>query len=211
MRYDSAEIIKAYEEGLSINAVARKFDTYPTTVKRILDRFGVEIKSEGVTKGMLYVKDGEKLIEWAKAQGRLVTKAELAAVIGKTKLSPSYFIKYPELGRYVASDERKEFDEYYKKLYSWLDEHGIAYKRNDKTKLKVTVDVLLLGKYSNIAMEITERPRTVSTKVHRARMNKKMYNASEAGVRLIGLTKEHFEKDLDGLKDVLDKLIEERC
>ena len=71
--------------------------------------------------------------------------------------------------------------------------------------------MLLLGKYSNIAMEITERPRTVSTKVHRARMNKKMYNASEAGVRLIGLTKEHFEKDLDGLKDVLDKLIEERC
>ena len=52
--------------------------------------------------GEPYVQNGEKLIEWAKAQGRLVTKAELAEVIGTKRLSPSYFIKYPELSKYVV-------------------------------------------------------------------------------------------------------------
>ena len=207
MALDEMKIIDAYSKGQSMNSIAQDFHTYATTIKRILEKNNIELRHDCSKKGALYVKEGEKLIEWAKAQGRLVTKAELAEVLGRHRLSPSYFTKYPELGQYVTSDEKKEFHEYYQKLYNWLESHGIQYKRNDKTKLNMSVDVLLLGTYSNIALQITERPKNLSTKIHNARLAKKSYRAREAGIRLIGLTKEHFDKDLDGLKDVLDKLI----
>lgn len=207
MALDEMKIIDAYSKGQSMNSIAQDFHTYATTIKRILEKNNIELRHDCSKKGALYVKEGEKLIEWAKAQGRLVTKAELAEVLGRHRLSPSYFTKYPELGQYVASDEKKEFHEYYQKLYNWLELHGIQYKRNDKTKLNMSVDVLLLGAYSNIALQITERPKNLSTKIHNTRLAKKSYRAREAGIRLIGLTKEHFDKDLDGLKDVLDKLI----
>lgn len=205
MELDAKKIIEAYNKGQSMNSIAREFDTYTATIKRILEKHDVSLRHDGLTKGSVSVKNGEKLITWARAQGRLVTKTELAAVLGKRRLSPSYFIKYPELGQYVASDERKEFREYYNMLYKWLEEHGIHYKRNDKTILGVSVDVLLLGEYSNIALEIIERPKNVSTKIHNERLAKKSYKAHEVGLVLVGLKKENFEKDLEGLEGILKR------
>ena len=95
MKIDNQVIIDAYNNGESMNAIARAFGTYPTTVKRVLEKNNVELRHDAATKGTVFVKDGEKLIEWAKAQGRPVTKAELAAVIGRKRLSPSYFLKIP--------------------------------------------------------------------------------------------------------------------
>ena len=201
MNLDEMKVIEAYNKGQTINAVAREFHTYPTTIKRILEKNDVATRHDGPRKGVLFVKDGEKLIAWAKAQGRLVTKAELAKLLGKARLSPSYFTKYPELGKYVASDERKEFHEYYEKLYKWLEIRNIAYKRNDRTKLNVAVDVLLLGEYSNIAIEIVERPKSVSNKVYNERLLRKTYKADTVGVKLVKLTKKHFEEDLEGLEE----------
>ena len=90
-----AKIIDAYNSGQSMNAIAKEFHTYPTSIRRILKRHNVKLRHDTRKKGELYVKDGEKLIEWAKAQGRLVTKDELAEVVGRKILSPSYFLKYP--------------------------------------------------------------------------------------------------------------------
>lgn len=202
---DNMKIIEAYNSGRSMNSIAREYDTYATTIKRVLVAHEVDIRKDDKKKGMLYVKDGEKLIEWAKAQGRLVTKSELADVLGRKRLSPSYFIKYPELGQYIATDEQDEFEEYYTQLYKWLQENDIPYKPNDRTRLGVTVDVLLLGDYEDIAIQISDRPKNVSTKTHNERMRRKSYNAAETGVKLVLLKIEHF-KNLDEVKKLLDSL-----
>lgn len=204
MKFDEVAIIKAYRDGKSMYQIAKLFGTHTTTVSRILKKHEIEIRPDQTKKGKLFVQDGDKLIEWAKAQGRPVTKAELAEVLGKVRLSPSYFVKYPELGKYVAGHESSEFGECYEKLYRWLNEHNIPYKPNDKTKLNVTVDVLLLGDYANIALQIVDRPRNVSTKVHNAKLAKKAHKASEIGLKLIGLTQENFDNDLDGLEGLLE-------
>ena len=83
MKIDNQVIIDAYNNGESMNAIARAFGTYPTTIKRVLEKNKVELRHDAATKGTVFVKDGEKLIEWAKAQGRLVTKAELAKQLVK--------------------------------------------------------------------------------------------------------------------------------
>ena len=158
MKIDNQAVIDAYNNGESMNAIARAFGTYPTTVKRVLEKNKVELRHDAATKGTVFVKDGEKLIEWAKAQGRLVTKAELANQLGKTKLSPSYFIKYPELGKYVVRREQKELREYSQKLYEWLEFNNISYKPNDRTKLGLSVNALLLGEYTGIAIDIFIKP-----------------------------------------------------
>ena len=203
--FDDEKIIEAYKSGRSMNSIAREYDTYATTIKRVLISHEIEIRKDDKRKGALCVKDGEKLIEWAKAQGRQVTKAELADVLGRKRLSPSYFIKYPELGRYIVTDEQNEFEEYYTQLYEWLQKNGILYKTNDRTRLGVTVDVLLLGDYEGIAIQLSDRPRNVSTKAHDKRMRMKSYNAAETGLKLVFLKTEHF-KNLDEVKKLLDSL-----
>lgn len=203
--FDDEKIIEAYKSGRSMNSIAREYDTYATTIKRVLISHEIEIRKDDKRKGALCVKDGEKLIEWAKAQGRQVTKAELADVLGRKRLSPSYFIKYPELGRYIVTDEQNEFEEYYTQLYEWLQKNGILYKTNDRTRLGVTVDVLLLGDYEGIAIQLSDRPRNVSTKTHDKRMRMKSYNAAETGLKLVFLKTEHF-KNLDEVKKLLDSL-----
>ena len=186
MKVDYEAVIEAYKNGESMNSIAKAFGTYATTVK----------------EGELYVKDGEKLIEWAKAQGRLVTKAELAAVIGRKKLSPSYFLKYPELGQYVTIRGNHELDEYYEKLYGWLKARNIPYKPCDRTKLGVTVDALLLDDYAGIALQISEKPKTVSKKAHEENTLMRIDRAGKAGLTLIHLNAHDLE-NLDKLKDLL--------
>ena len=205
MKIETEAVIKAYKDGQSLNAIARAFDTYPTSIKRLLERNHVELRHDARKEGNLYVENGEKLIEWAKAQGRLVTKSELANIIGRKKLSPSYFIKYPELGQYVKIDAQNELQEYYEKLYKWLQENNILYKPNDRTKLKVSVDALLLGEYSNLAICISERPSRISKKKYEADIKLKMKRAKEADLIIIFLNKEHFE-NLDEIKGLLDSL-----
>ena len=205
MKIEAEAIIKAYEDGQSMNAIAKAYGTYPTSIKRVLERNHVKLRHDARIEGSLHVKDGEKLIEWAKAQGRLVTRTELAHVIGKKKLSPSYFIKYPELGQYVTIDAQNELQEYYKKLYEWLQKNNIPYKPNDRTKLKASVDALLLEEYSNLAICISEKPRCMSKKKYESNIKLKMKRAKEAGVIIIFLNKEHFE-DLDSVKGLLDSL-----
>ena len=205
MKIETSAIIEAYEKGQSINSIARAFGTYPTSVRRILERNNVKLRHDSRKKGELYVQDGEKLLEWAKAQGRLVSKAELAAIIGKSKLSPSYFIKYPELGQYVETRTQKSLEIYINQLYNWLKENNIPYKPNDRTALGVSVDALLLGEYSNLAIQIIEKATSVSKKKHEKSMNQKIEKAEEAGIKLICLNKDHF-KDLDKIKTLLDEL-----
>lgn len=205
MKVDNQVIIEAYTNGQSMNAIANTFGTYPTTVKRVLEKNGVELRHDIIKKGEVMVQDGEKLIEWAKAQGRLVTKAELANVLGKKRLSPSYFIKYPELGKYIISREQKDLKEYANKLYQWLNENNIQYKPNDRTKLQVSVSALLLGQYDGIAIQIQERPKYVSIKKHEERIKLTMRRAKESKLIIVFLNKEHFE-DLDSIKGLLDSL-----
>lgn len=205
MKIDNQAIIDAYKNGQSLNAIARAFGTYATTVKRVLEKNGVELRHDAVTKGAIIVQDGEKLIEWAKSQGRPVTKSELAKVLGKKRLTPSYFIKYPELGKYVVRREQKDMEKYTEKLYQWLNDNHIQYKPNDRTKLKVSVDALLLGEYSGLAIQIQEKPTCISTKEFEERIKLKMRRAKEAGIIIVFLNKEHFE-DLDSIKGLLDSL-----
>lgn len=205
MKIDNQAIIDAYKNGQSLNAIARAFGTYATTVKRVLEKNGVELRHDAITKGAIIVQDGEKLIEWAKSQGRPVTKSELAKVLGKKRLTPSYFIKYPELGKYVVRREQKDIEKYTEKLYQWLNDNHIQYKPNDRTKLKVSVDALLLGKYSGLAIQIQEKPTCISTKKFEERIKLKMRRAKEADIVIVFLNKEHFE-DLDSIKGLLDSL-----
>ena len=205
MKIDNQAIIDAYKNGQSLNAIARAFGTYATTVKRVLEKKGVELRHDAITKGAIIVQDGEKLIEWAKSQGRPVTKSELAKVLGKKRLTPSYFIKYPELGKYVVRREQKDIEKYTEKLYQWLNDNHIQYKPNDRTKLKVSVDALLLGEYSGLAIQIQEKPTCISTKEFEERIKLKMRRAKEADIVIVFLNKEHFE-DLDSIKGLLDSL-----
>ena len=206
MKIETSAIIKAYKKGQSINSIANTFGTYPTSVRRILERNDIELRHDSRKKGELYVQNGEKLLEWAKAQGRLVTKAELADVIGKSRLSPSYFIKYPELGQYVETRTQKSLKAYVNKLYDWLKKNNIPYKPNDRTTLEgVSVDALLLGEYSNLAIHISERATYVSKKKHEENIKQKMERAEKAGIRIIFLNKDHF-KNLDDVKLLLDSL-----
>lgn len=205
MKIDNQAIIDAYNDGQSLNSIARAFGTYATTVRRVLEKNGVKLRHDTFKKGTIMVQDGEKLIEWAKAQGRLVTKSELAKVLGRKRLSPSYFVKYPELGKYVVSREQKDIQEYVKRLYQWLSENNIQYKPNDRTKLKVSVDALLLGEYTGLAIQIQEKPKYVSVKKHEESVKLKMRRAKDAGIIIVFLNKEHFE-DLDSIKGLLDSL-----
>jgi len=202
MKVDYEAIIEAYENGESMNSIARAFGTYAATVKRILEKHGVKLRHDHKREGSLYVKDGEKLLEWAKAQGRPVTKAELAKVAGTKRLSPSYFIKYPELGKYVVIRGNKELDMYYKKLYDWLNENNIPHKPNDRTRLGVSVDALLLGEYEGIAIQIVEKPVTTSYKNFTEKVMTRRVRAGEAELTLIQLNRYDF-RNLDKLKDVL--------
>ena len=206
MKIETSAIIEAYKKGQSINSIANTFGTYPTSVRRILERNNIELRHDSRKKGELYVQNGETLLEWAKAQGRLVTKAELADVIGKSRLSPSYFIKYPELGQYVETRTQKSLKAYVNKLYDWLKKNNIPYKPNDRTTLEgVSVDALLLGEYSNLAIHISERATYVSKKKHEENIKQKMERAEKAGIRIIFLNKDHFE-NLDDVKLLLDSL-----
>lgn len=205
MKLKEHEIITAYNNGDSMNFIAKKFHTYPTTVKRILERNAVVLRHDKKRSGAVYVKHGEKLIEWAKAQGRLVTKAELAEQLGRKRLSPSYFIKYPELGQYVVTRERDDLSEYLQMLYRWLQDNGIQYKPNDKTALGVTVDALLLGEYFGVAIQIDERPKCVSKKNYNNFIQAKVRSSTKKGILILFLTKENFE-DLDKIKPLLKEL-----
>lgn len=206
MKIETSAIIKAYKKGQSINSIANTFGTYPTSVRRILERNDIELRHDSRKKGELYVQNGEKLLEWAKAQGRLVTKAELANVIGKSRLSPSYFIKYPELGQYVETRTQKSLKTYVNKLYDWLKENNIPYKPNDRTVLEgLSLDALLLGEYSNLAIHISERATYVSKRKHEKSIKEKLERAEKAGIRVIFLNKEHFE-NLNEVKLLLDSL-----
>lgn len=204
MKIETSAVIEAYEQGQSINSIAKAFNSYPTSIRRILKRNDVKLRHDSRKKGELYVQDGEKLLEWARAQGRLVTKTELATVIGKSRLSPSYFIKYPELGQYVETRTQKSLEIYINKLYSWLKENNIPYKPNDRTVLEgLSLDALLLGEYSNLALQISERATYVSKRKHEESIKQKLERAEKAGIRIIFLNKEHFE-NLDEVKLLLD-------
>lgn len=205
MEIDKQVIIDAYNNGESMNSIARTFDTHPNTIKRLLEKNNVELRHDTAKKGDIYVQGGEKLIEWAKAQGRLVTKAELAKLLGKKKLSPSYFIKYPELGKYVVRRGQKELHEYSQKLFEWLESNGISYKPDDRTKLGVSVSALLLEDYSGLAIQIQEKPSCVSNRKYEENTKLRMRRAKEAGITVIFLNKEHFE-NLDSIKELLDSL-----
>lgn len=205
MKIETKAIIEAYKKGQSMNTIAKAFDTYPTTISRILEKNNIELRHDTIKTGDICVKDGEKLIEWAKTQGRLVTKTELANILGKKKLSPSYFIKYPELGKYIMSREQKDIQKYAKKLYDWLKNNNIPYKPNDRTKLKVSVSALLLGEYKGLAIQIQEKPKHVSIKKHEDKTRLIIRRAKEAGLIMIFLNKEHFE-NLDSIKGLLDSL-----
>lgn len=196
-------IIEAYNNGQSLTSIAKNLHTYATSVRRVLERCGIELRHDVKKAGELYVQNGDKLIEWAKAQGRLVTKAELAQVIGRNRLSPSYFEKYPELGQYVTTQEPTELQEYSQKLYNWLQEKKIQYKPNDRTKLKVGVTALLLGEYEGLALQIHIKPTCVSKKKFEEIVRTKVHRASKNGVFIIWLNKDHFD-DLDSIIGLLD-------
>lgn len=205
MKIDESEVIKAYNEGESMNFIAKKFGTYANTICRILKRNKVELRHDAKREGVLYIKDGDKLIEWAKKQKRLVTKTELAHVIGRKRLSPYYFIKNPELGQYIKPDAQTDLQKYYYQLYEWLQKNNIKYKPNDRTKIKVSLDALLLEDYSDIAIHILEKPKCVSKKDYDYGIKTRIERAKKAGISIVFLNKECFE-DLDSIKNVLDDL-----
>lgn len=209
MRYEKEKqekIIEAYKNGQSLNRIAKVFNTYPTTITRILEMNNIDLRHDVAKKGEVYVKDGEKLIEWAKAQGRLVTKAELAKVVGRKRLSPSYFIKYPELGQYVKSYEQQELLEYTEQLFNWLKDNDIPFKPNDKTALEgVSVQALLFGEYNGILIVVDIKPKSMSKKRYGEIIQRRLDKAKEKNSTILYLKEEHF-KNLDCIKDILDKL-----
>lgn len=208
MNIKERAIIDAYNSGRSLGSIAQEFHTYRTSIKRVLDKYNVELRHDAYTKGSLHVTDGEKLIEWAKAQGRPVTKAELAAVIDRKRLSPSYFLKYPELGQYVEIYEQQDLRECTQKLYNWLKENNIPYKPNDRTCLKLSVDALLLKEYANIAIHIAEKPKYVSKKVYTEGLRERTERAAREKINLILLTEENLDdpERLARLRKTLDVL-----
>lgn len=209
MKIDKKAIIEAYINGESLNSLARKFNTYPTSIRRVLERNNVELRHDFIDKGELYVEDGNKLIEWAKAQGRLVTKTELAKVLGKSRLSPSYFIKYPELGQYIQLREQQELQTYSEILYEWLKKNNIQYKPNDRTKLKMSVTALLLGEYKKFIIQIHIKPKCISKKKFEIDTRERIQRALDNDMFIIWVKEEDF-KNLDNLKTILDKFKNER-
>lgn len=201
------EMIEAYKNGKSLNAIAHSFGTYPTTIKRILERNNVELRHDAPVKGShVVLNDGEKLIEWAKAQGRLVTRRELAKVAGKTRLSSSYFQKYPELGRYIVSYDQQDIKKYIEQLFAWLQKNNISYAPSDRSALGgIPVQAKLLGEYEGIVIVVDIKAHTLSNIQYKEMINKRLKKAKEKGVALLFLRKEHF-KDLDCVKDLLDGL-----
>lgn len=193
---NTEEVIISYENGESMHSIAKRFGTYTITIKRILEKNNIKLRHDEKKNGQLYVKDGEKLIEWAKKQKRLVTRDELALLIGKKRLSPSYFIKYPELGKYVETRKQKGLKEYHSKLYDLLNRNNILYKPNDKTKLNVIVDALLLGEYSGIAIHLLEKPKDMSKKRHTEQIREKIQRAKKAGIILVLIEKEQINDTL---------------
>lgn len=204
LKISTDAIIEAYNDGQSMTSIARAFGTYPMTIQRILMKNGVELRHDTRRKGELYVKNGEKLIEWAKAQGRLVTKEELAKVIGKKRLSPSYFIKYPELGRYIEAKEQKDILYYSSTLYAWLKQNGILFKPNDKKALGAYVDVLLLGEYEGFAIQLNIKPKNISKKAHAERMQRIYEKSKDTDITVFFIDEKYFEEDLIVLKLQLD-------
>jgi hypothetical protein len=202
MKFDTELIINAYTNGQSLNSIARSFGTYPTSIKRILKQNGIELRDDAIKKGSFTINDGDKLIEWAKAQKRLVTKTELAQVVGKARLSPSYFIKYPELGQYIQTREQNELQKYAQTLYNWLKENNIPYKPNDRSKLNVSVTALLLGDYSNVILQIAIKPRCISLKKYSENMLERKNRAHEKDMTILFIHEEDF-KNLDSLKERL--------
>lgn len=198
-------VIEAYQNGESLSSIANAFGTYPTTIKRILEKNNIELRHDVSKKGNLMVKDGEKLIEWAKSQGRLVTRKELASIVGTKRLSPSYFVKYPELGKYVVTREQNELQDYTKKLYTWLQDNNIKYKPNDKTTIQSSVTALLLEDYSNIVLQISVKPKAMSKNRHATNMSTKSVRAKENKVEILFLDEAQLNC-LDDLKLVLDDL-----
>lgn len=201
-KLDKDLIVKKYNNGESLTSIAKEFNTYPTSIRRILEHNHVELRHDSLKSGEVYVEGGEKLIEWAKAQGRPVTKAELAKIAGTKRLSPSYFVKYPELGQYVVTREQNELQDYTQKLYAWLQKNKIPYKPNDRTKLKVSVTALLLGKYSNIVLQIAMKPKCVSVKKYSEDMLEKKNRAHEQGMTILFLDR----KDLEALDTLKERL-----
>lgn len=205
LKIHTEKLIQAYKDGESMNAIANVFGTHATTIKRILEKNNIELRHDRKKAGECYVQDGEKLIEWAKAQGRLVTKTELAEIVGRHRLSPSYFKKYPELNQYVKTYEQNELQDYYQQLYNWLQKNEIPYKPNDKQALGVIVTALLSGQYTNMAIQIDIKPKCVSKKRYSDMMLQKLRKANEAGIVILFLKEEHF-KDLNCIKGLLDSL-----
>ena len=202
---NAEDVINEYNSGKSMGIIAKKYNTHTTTIKRILEKNNVKIRADIKKKGSLYVTEGAKLIEWAKAQGRLVTKAELAKIAGTKRLSPSYFLKYPELGQYVVAREINDLHTYNEKLYNWLKENDISYKPADKFTLGVTVTALLLGDYKNIALQIVVKSQYVSKKRHERAMLEKLNRAEDKGVTIIFLNEYNLE-NLDKLKGLLNEV-----
>ena len=205
MEINNKAIIEAYNQGQSLNAIARTFGTHAITVKRILQKCDVKLRHDTLKKGTLQVQHGEELIEWAKAQGRLVAKAELAERLGRKRLSPSYFIKYPELGKYIITYTQNELQDYSQKLYNWLQKNNILYKPNDRTKLRVSVTALLLGEYSKIALQINIKPKYVSKERYEKAIKTKLRRAAANGILILWLDEKSFE-NLDSLKPLMDAL-----
>ena len=196
-------IIKMYNNGQSINSIAKHYNTHATTILRTLTKHDVELRHDTKEKGHFYVPNGEKLIEWAKAQGRLVTKTELANAIGKKRLSPSYFLKYPELGQYIVTHGSVELQKYTQLLYDWLQKNNIPYKPNDRTALRMEVTALLLGEYSNTAIQMNIKPSNISKKKFEADTKAKLRSASKNKIFIIWLNENHF-KDLDSIRELLE-------
>lgn len=200
-------IITEYQKGESLNTLAKKYHTYPTSITRILEKHKIELRHDALPKDSHYkiIQDGKKLLTWVKNQNRLVTKKELAEVIGIKRLPNSYFQIYPELGQYVASYHRSDISEYTQKLFDWLKKNNISYKPNDRTILSGTpVHALLLEKYNNTVIILDIRSYNVSKSIHHQIIEKKLEKIKEKKLKAIVLQEKHFE-NLDCIKEILER------
>lgn len=198
-------IIEKYNAGASLYQLAKEYKSYPMTICRILEKNHITLRHDTMETGEHTAKNGEKLIEWAKAQGRLVTKSELAKVLGRTRLPHSYFTKYPELGNYVQAHGEKAWKTYINQLFDWLKKNNIPYKPNDKKLLNGwSVQALLLEEYANIAIQIDIKPQYMSIPRYKHTIEGKIKKAHEKGVTIILLNEKHFE-NLDQIKKLLDE------
>lgn len=203
---NESEIIKLYKNGDSLNSIARKYNTYPTSIMRILIKNKIPLRHDTSDKNSPIDKNIEKVLEWAKAQNRFVSKAELAEIVGTKRLSPSYFEKCPELSKYIQSRENIELTYYAQKLYSWLQDNNIPYKPNDRTRLKMAVSALLLGEYENIAIQINIKPKYTSRRKFEQDMEERLYRADKNNIYLLFLHESDFA-DLSKIKHMLDTIM----